>query len=165
MPLYGSADLSMAQAPSGSRGTSPTEGQLYYDTDEDTLYAYSGTTWKSVTVGTATGGTITTYSGNKVHTFTSNGTFTVSGGSLTCDILMVGAGGGGGGHAGGGGGAGGVLYIQGKSVSSGDYTMTIGAGGSGGVNQSSGSHGASTTAFSETATAGGGGGNPAIAAS
>ena len=69
MPLYGSADLSMAQAPSGSRGTSPTEGQLYYDTDDDALYAYSGTAWESLSAKyvVATGGTLTEVGNYKIH--------------------------------------------------------------------------------------------------
>ena len=98
MPLYGSADLSMAQAPSGSRGTSPTEGQLYYDTDDDILYAYNGTSWQMVPKATATGGdTIdTSVSGYKIHIFTSDGIFTVSGGTLLVWYLVLAGGGGGG---------------------------------------------------------------------
>jgi hypothetical protein len=164
MPLYGSADLSMAQAPSGSRGTSPTSGQLYYDTDVNTLYAYTGTIWKPVGV-TASGGTETAYSGYKVHTFlladSGNG-FVVSGGSLTCDILVVAGGGGGGGAFCGGGGGGGVVYSTGKILSSGVYTITIGDGGDGGKgwdNQDEmyGKDGTDTTAFSYVASGGGGG--------
>ena len=62
------------------------------------------------------GGTETTYNGYKYHTFTSTGTFTVSGGTLE-DIhyLIVGGGGGGGGsfpiYACGGGGAAGAYSI------------------------------------------------------
>ena len=37
----------------------------------------------------ATGGDITTNSGYLVHTFTNDGTFTVSGGSLSCEVLIV----------------------------------------------------------------------------
>ena len=66
---------------------------------------------------TATGGTITTNGSYLIHTFTSDGTFTVSGGSLVCDVLVV-AGGGGGGSSqagtggAGGGGAGGLIYVS-----------------------------------------------------
>ncbi|MDD5676591.1 MAG: hypothetical protein PHW60_01190 [Kiritimatiellae bacterium] len=57
----------------------------------------------------ATGGTITTNGNYRIHTFTNVGTtnFVVSGGSLTCDVLIVAGGGGGGQSRGGGGGAGG----------------------------------------------------------
>ncbi len=134
MPLYGSVDLSMAQAPSSSRGTSPTEGQLYYDTDDDVLYAYNGTNWKSITEGSGSGGAYTTYnSGYTVNTFLSDGTFTVTNGTLTCDILVVAGGGGGGTDAGGGwgggGGAGGMVISRAVNMSSGTYTITVGAGG------------------------------------
>ena len=53
----------------------------------------------------ATGGVIT-YSGNyKIHTFTSNGTFTVKQ-NVNAEVLVVAGGGGGGGDTGGGGGGG-----------------------------------------------------------
>ena len=57
---------------------------------------------------TATGGSITTITGYKVHTFTSGGTFTVETGAGTIEYLVIGGGGGGGSAsvAGGGGGAG-----------------------------------------------------------
>jgi hypothetical protein len=64
----------------------------------------------------ATGGNQTPSSGlapgngYKYHTFTSPGTFTVSGGPGTVEVLVVGGGGAGGGRAGGGGGAGGIAY-------------------------------------------------------
>ena len=59
--------------------------------------------------------------------------------SITCDILVVAGGGGGGGRAGGGGGAGAVIYLTNQTLSSGIYSITIGAGGTkGGFNGSSG---------------------------
>ena len=65
------------------------------------------------------------------HIFTSNGSFTVSGGSLVCDVLVVGGGGGGGSLiGGGGGGAGGLILISNLTLSaSGSYAVTVGAGG------------------------------------
>ena len=45
-PLIGSVRLGMADAPSN-----PTEGQLYYDTDDGVLYAYTGTSWVLVFSG------------------------------------------------------------------------------------------------------------------
>ena len=78
----------------------------------------------------ATGGTITTISGYKIHTFTSSGTFTPNK-TGTVEYLVVAGGGGGGGFIGGGGGAGGLLTASSFSVTSSAHTVTIGAGGSG----------------------------------
>lgn len=111
----------------------------------------------------ATGGTVTTANGYKIHTFTSVGStnFVVtSGGSV--QVLVVGGGGGGGGYYnGGGGGAGGAIYNSAFSVSITSYTVTVGNGGAGasggnnpGINGTSG--GAST--FSTLTGNGGGGG-------
>jgi alpha-tubulin suppressor-like RCC1 family protein len=78
-------------------------------------------------LGYGYGGTVS-YSGNyKVHTFLTNGTFTLLGASTPCDILIVG---GGGGSGNGGGGAGGLIYQTGVSVPAGTYSATVGAGGS-----------------------------------
>jgi len=104
----------------------------------------------------ASGGNTTVTCGDfKIHTFTSNGTFTVTdagnaGGSNTIDYLIV-AGGGGSGTApnqpvgSGGGGAGGYRASfncessggggaseTAFSVTAGDYTISVGAGGAGG---------------------------------
>jgi hypothetical protein len=122
------------------------------------------TSWKKVSRATATGGTETSYTGYKVHTFTSDGTFTVSGGTLTCDILMVGGGGSSGAEYAGGGGAGGVLWGQSIDVISGGNAVVIGEGGSsptgsGGFDytRNDGDNGEDTTAFGVTAIGGGGG--------
>lgn len=91
----------------------------------------------------ATGGTISTAVDNanyKLHTFTANGTFTVTTGAAYIDIFLVG-GGGSGGHAynastsfiavGGGGAGGVVLLAQDVWVSSGTtFTVEVGTGGS-----------------------------------
>lgn len=74
-------------------------------------------------------------SGNDYYyAFTSNasgntGTITFST-STVCDILVIGGGGSGGTASGGGGGAGGVVYQKGVTLTSGTYTVTVGAGGS-----------------------------------
>jgi hypothetical protein len=93
------------------------------------------------TPATATGGTETIYSRSgityKVHTFTSSGTFTVSGGSLTCSFLIVGGGGGGGlGNiellfGAGGGGAGGLIYSASTIFQPASYAVGVGDGGDG----------------------------------
>ena len=70
-------------APSGS------EGALYYDSDKDALMAY-GTAWGEIKKkATASGGTETSISGYKVHTFLTSGTFTVTGGILTVEYLSL----------------------------------------------------------------------------
>jgi prepilin-type N-terminal cleavage/methylation domain-containing protein len=78
----------------------------------------------------ATGGTITYAGGYTIHTFTSSGTFTVTG-SGNVEYLVVAGGGGGGSYDGGGGGGGGVRTGT-LSVSS-NKTVTVGNGGSSGA--------------------------------
>ncbi len=111
----------------------------------------------------ATGGTVTTYNGFTIHTFTSSGTFTVNSSSKNVHILMVAGGGSGApGNGGfGGGGGGGVIYIPSATPNSnmetGSYSITVGSGAPG----SSGSLGGDTTITTGTAlgplTAKGGG--------
>ena len=117
---------------------------------------------------TATGGTITTAGGYKIHTFTTTGAdsivFAPIGGSangsdftLPVELLMI-AGGGGGGSIGGGGGAGGYIYGS-TTITSATSPLNIGAGG----NQSGPGHGGSvvgtqggnSTGFGLTAIGGG----------
>lgn len=86
----------------------------------------------SATFG-ATGGTedTTSVSGYKLHTFTSSGTFEVTGAAGEVEILLVGGGGAGGQHFGGGGGAGAVMVSNAFELPVGTYTVTVGAGGTG----------------------------------
>lgn len=111
---------------------------------------------------TPTGGTITTSGGYRIHSFTSNGTFSVPSSFLgTIDVLVVGGGGGGGSDMGGGGGGGGVIYNTGFSVTPGSsIAVTVGAGGAGGLNgtnQIRGGNGGNSIFSSLTAIGGGGG--------
>ena len=86
----------------------------------------------------ASGGTETTYTGDgsngvngqayKVHTFTSDGTFSVSTGG-NVDALLVGGGGAGGSGQGAGGGAGGMLNITNGYLSAGAHSVVVGSGG------------------------------------
>jgi len=89
----------------------------------------------SVYAVTATGGMVTYVNGKTIHTFTSNGTFTVTSGGMVEYLVVGGGGGAGGGSNGkssGGGGAGG--YRTGDyAVTSQNYTIIIGAGGLGGT--------------------------------
>lgn len=66
------------------------------------------------------------------HVFTQSGTWTVSDTGTTGEVeyLIVAGGGGGGMDMGGGGGGGGAIYGK-TTVSSGNYTVTVGAGGYG----------------------------------
>jgi hypothetical protein len=119
---------------------------------------------------TATGGTVTTQNIGgtfyKVHTFTTTGSnsFTVTAGSGTVDVLLVGGGGGtAGGYSGfyvnSGAGGGGVVYQTGVSVTAQTYSLSVGAGGTGGGSTSTaGNPGGSTTGFSFTAGGGTGSG-------
>ncbi len=109
-----------------------------------------------------TGGNITTSGGYRIHTFTSNGTFSVPSSFLgNVDVLVVGGGGGGGADMGGGGGGGGVIYNAGVSVTPGtNIAVTVGAGGSGAPNGNNvvrGSNGSPSIFSSITALGGGGG--------
>ncbi len=116
----------------------------------------------------ATGGTITTSGDFKIHTFTGDGTFTVtaagnSSGSNTVDYLVV-AGGGAGydGVAGGGGGAGGHREsfpnpaTGGLSVSAQAYPIQVGSGGAANTN-------GEPSIFSSITSAGGGSGGNYLA--
>ena len=163
-----------------------------------TLVYVDGTRgWKSVTGDdsdtsglsaayvAASGGTETTSGDYKIHTFTSDGTFTVSNagnvlGSNKVSYVVVAGGGGGGGDGGGGGGAGG--FREGKctsdpytdspldagaglSVSAQAYPITVGGGGSGNGNSpwstTPSSIYGSNSVFSSITSAGGGGSSAA----
>lgn len=127
--------------------------------------------------GTATGGTITTPGdGFKYHTFTANGTFSVTSGSGNVEVLSVGGGASGGGSNGGGGGSGGINYNAHKYISTiggdgaGNYAVTVGAGGAAVTvptnrgNNGSDSVFADTTGPGNMTAKGGGYGNGPVAA-
>lgn len=104
----------------------------------------------------ATGGTISTAADNsnyKIHTFTANGTFTVTTGASELEILLVGGGGTGGtiyaaasyDLAGGGGGGGGGVTLVRTWVNPGTtFTVTVGVGG---TNPRDGTSGAVTNSY------------------
>ena len=83
----------------------------------------------------ATGGAISYYNDKIIHTFTSSGTFTSTGGNITdCEYILIGGGGGGGaGHVngvgGGGGGAGQFLAFGPVTIPAPAKPVVIGAGG------------------------------------
>ena len=152
-------------------GIGTAVGTLIFNTDRGAGVAqvFTPSGWVdfgSNAVFSATGGTkdTTSRSGYIVHTFTSPGTFDVSGPSATVEYLVVAGGGGGGTQHGGGGGAGG--YRTGTlPVISGSYTVTVGAGGNGtgGVGSPPnapvyGSNGSNSVFGTITSTGGGRGG-------
>jgi hypothetical protein len=112
----------------------------------------------------AAGGTITTPTGYKVHTFTSSGTFTpeIAG---TVEYLVVAGGGGGGAPGGGGGGAGGYRTASSFAVAATGITITVGAAGNAGIyNVQSGQLGGNSVFSTITSLGGGGGGGNSLAA-
>ena len=99
------------------------------------------------------------------HTFTSPGTFTVSGSPGTVEVLVVSGGGSGSPGRGGGGGAGGLIYQPSFTITVGSYPVTVGNGGSGSIPSPSqpgrtiGTPGSDSIFSSLTAIGGGGGAN------
>lgn len=107
----------------------------------------------------ATGGNSTNLVGGYlVHTFTNDGTFTVSGGGFV-EVLVVAGGGSGGGstYHGGGGGAGGLIYSNAYPVSAGSISVTVGAGGTVPGDDRPGNNGSNSIFGTLTAKGGGGG--------
>ena len=145
-----------AQRPSAS------QGMVRYNSTTSQLEIYNGSAWNNVNSQPfeASGGSESTSSrsGYKVHTFTSPGTFAVSGDvdNKTVEVLAIGGGGAGGE---GGGGAGALRFSNSYPISPGNYSVSIGGGGSG--SQSQGNNGSSTSFGSFTAPGGGGGGGNA----
>jgi hypothetical protein len=142
--------LTTAATVSPTSPTSPTAGDMWFDSTVSTtaMNVWNGSSWDPMsTKFTTTGGTETTYSSGgvnyKVHTFTSSGTFSVTG-SGDIEILMVAGGGSGDGYYyNGGGGAGGLIHNAAFNINAGNHTITIGAGGVAGVN-AAGSNGSNT---------------------
>ena len=124
-------------------GVSTAVGTIVYNVTTDGMQIYNGTAWKDVTTSlTSSGGTkdTSTRSGYILHTFTSDGNFTWSGGPVSdCEYVVIGGGGAGGDYAGpypgynaaaGGGGAGGMRSGTFTLPSAGtNIPLTIGAGG------------------------------------
>lgn len=80
--------------------------------------------------GAATGGMVRHRKGFASHTFTQDGTFTLTEPAFV-DVLTVGGGGGGGACTGGGGGGGGVTVVSNLLLAAGSYPVEVGQGGEG----------------------------------
>ena len=77
-----------------------------------------------------TGGTVTNIGNNeKIHVFTTSGTFNTPVALNGSTVMVIGGGGGGGNQRGGGGGAGGLILNTNVNIPSGNSTATVGAGG------------------------------------
>jgi hypothetical protein len=123
-----------------------------------------------ITSALPTGGTITTYSGFRVHSYIigMSEAFTfIPSSSMNVDWLVVAGGGGGGGNYGsfgdGGGGAGGFRTGASHAVTAQTYTITVGAAGAAGISGNvgtgtAGGDGGNSIFSTVTSTGGGGGG-------
>ena len=119
---------------SNPQGTNTYAGAVRFNTTYQVTEVYNGAEWRPLndSVTNGTGGTISGASigGYKIHTFTSNGTFTPAY-SGAVEVLVIGGGGGGSGLAGGGGG-GGYVYNSSFNVIGGlAYPVVVGTAGTG----------------------------------
>ena len=159
LDVGGTGSIKIPVGTTGERPSTPANGMLRLNTTTGKLEYYNNGGWNSIGGVTATGGnSITESGGYRVHTYTSDGTFTVTGSGGNIEVLAV-AGGGSGGGAGGGGG-GGVIYNTAYTVTSGQaITVTVGAGGATKSGNGVGNNGANSVFGSLTAICGGGGGS------
>jgi len=156
--------FSLPAGNTAQRPTSPSPGALRFNTANAALELYYNG-WSTVYYAgslLAEGGTIVTSGNYKLHIFTGSGSFTVtsvpSSGAYV-DWLVVAGGGGGGGRHGGGGGGGGVVYVsQSTILTTGTYTVTVGAGGVGALTDVVGGNGANSSFGAYGTGVGGGGG-------
>lgn len=157
------AALLISRGTTAERPASPQTGQMRFNTSLGIMEWYDSTytAWfpAGVVAPIATGGAVTNITQNsfnyRVHTFTSDGTFTVTRGGIV-EYLIVGGGGGGADVSGGGGG--GVLAGQ-LSIDAGSYPVLVGAAtGNAPDNTGPGPSGNQSSAFGLVAVGGGGAG-------
>ena len=110
----------------------------------------------------SSGGTVILNGIYRVHSFTTVGTTTFTLSSpvpIQAQLLVVGGGGSGGGwNDGGGGGAGGLVYMSSVTLTSGTYSIVVGAGGTGTSAAAGGNSGSNSSAFGYIGLGGGAGG-------
>lgn len=157
---FGDGDIDVVENPTHSySGT----GSYIVTLTASNVYGVSSAT-SSIEVDSGeliiTGGVTSSYTSGTysymVHTFESSDTLTVEGGDVYIDYLMVAGGGSGGGDSNvhhGGGGAGGMLTSTAYLLSSGAWSVVIGAGGSKSV--TNGEKGNDTTFIGLTSFGGG----------
>ena len=102
--LTGTGSIVVPVGTTAQRPATGLSGMVRFDSDLDALQIYNGTAWSSVGSMYATGGTLTTVDGYRIHSFTSSGDFVVSIAGVV-EYLVIGGGGAGGFDHGGGGGA------------------------------------------------------------
>jgi len=144
----------------------------YVPADGVTVYMYYGnasaTGVSSVTDINQAGGTLSTISGYRIHTFINSETFYTNE-NISTETLVV-AGGGGGGSSqtssggAGGGGAGGLTYNASFSIPNGQYNVTVGTGGASGTigSNESGINGTGSAFYTITTTGGGAGSHTGV---
>ena len=186
---FSTNNLTIGRNGSNLDGTSADKAIDTDNTSMSLVYVDATQGWKSVEEGTgfigetfivATGGTITTSSNCKIHTFTGPGTFCVSQiastpANNTVSYMVVAGGASGAVNYGGGGGAGGFREYKSPvtpytasplngnpggtavSVTATSFPITVGGGGSVNPSSSKGDSG-SNSIFSTITSAGGGGG-------
>ena len=142
---------------------SPANGMVRFNSTLGLTEEYRGGQWKTLSnVVSVTGGTKTTSGSYTIHTFTSSGSFSVDGGSLTgvdylvvqllrrwwwfyqicwCNISF----------------AGGMVNQTNQTIAAGTYTITIGAGGAGNTGTSGEGTVGGNTVFGTIQTCNGGG--------
>ena len=134
-----------------------------------TSLSVNGTSTLCIANSAATGGSVTTSGGYRIHEFTATGNDALivpTGFSTIAEVFLVAGGGGGGTNMGGGGGGGGVIDNTSYTISSGSVPVTVGYGGAGapaftnsnGGNNVLASSGGNSVFGSLTAIGGGSGG-------
>ncbi len=106
-----------------------SSGELTYTCDNGSFTPISNNcALASASTLSCSGGTTSSFNGDKMHIFTSSSTLTCTG-SGNAKVLVVGGGGGSGGNEYGGGGAGAVVYLANYNLTAGSHNATVGSGG------------------------------------
>ena len=176
LDVGGTGAIKIPVGTTAQRPASPATGMMRFNNVTASVEYYNGSAWLAAaglpTSPVASGGTETTIIDGgvtyKIHTFTANGTFTVTSPGYV-EVLVVAGGGSGGNHnttnANGGGGGGGVIYKKNFAVTPQAYPVTVGAGGVaiGFQVVSRGNNGGNSVFDTLTAIGGGGGGSTGVA--
>lgn len=136
----GTGALKIPVGTTAERPSTPVAGDIRYNSTLDQAEIYSGTEWKAVggSPFDASGGSVTTISGYKIHTFITSGTFTPAANAEgKVEYLVVGAGGAGSYAYAGAGGGGGDVKSGFLNISKGTAPMAVvvgsGSSGTGGL--------------------------------